>query len=583
MNLRRRLPQSLVGLRWGLLAAAISLGSPALALADSADDIANMIQRAGGLPDEAARTRALRAAAERASTLAERADRGFPLWTRLQSDRLFALSLAGDHADAVRVYDELAPSGIVKPYLASAAARSLMAAGRTDEGEAVLRRALSDHPGDVSARLELAEWMAHHDRLADARVLLDEWLIAADGTPADGVLRRDVTLRAARYARWSEDFVASERYLDALAHSHPDDATVREARGALERQRGRPRAALAQIDEASRVPAERVIAALSWLDLGRTDHAAWRVDRGEAAEIDKRLDAQRAARGNVGIGFASTDSPAPASPNGAEARRSWLQAETGRLAERWRLGARLAQHRAEFRGLEPEVQLAGLRAVRHGTGGETSFELGRTFDDFLEQTYGVIDAGYWTSDAWRFGVRAALSDPQGPLQARASGIGMDSLALSATWRPEPSWRIDVDGGASRFDDDNERSFGALSGERRLHAAGSTRTTGVLRGYTMRNSLATAPYFNPGEASSVELGVVHRVEAPRGLQHTLRPSVAGYWQREFDARAVPVLGYEMALPTAAGIWSVDVTASQPVYDGQRETRIATTLGFTWGAW
>jgi len=541
-----------------------------------ADHIAGQIRAAQSMHERALRWEALRVAAREARAAAQPLPRDSLLWRRLVSDQLFALSLAGDHAEAVAVYDELRAAGHpLRSYLVAAAADSLFETGRAAEGEQLLLDSARENPGDVRPIIRLAELLSDHGRTGAARQRLQDWLAQAP-PPADAA-RLEASLLLARLERWSEDFDASDRRLRALAAEFPQAAAIGVERAALERQRGHPRAALALL--AGRDDADaRATQAEAWLDLGRSDRAAALA----APEVARRLEHERGSRGLLSAGYAHAKSTAAGSPNGNEEVMASARVDSRRLAERWRLGAHAAMHRADFQGQQPEVQQLGARLTRHDSGGESTLEVGRTVDDFLERSYGVLEGGYWLQDAWRLGARLALEDPAGPLQARASGIGIDSLQLTGSYRPDPNWRADLGIGASRFDDGNRRRYVALGGERRLRVSGSAITTGILGLYAARNTRDAAPYFNPRSSSSAELGLVHRYAGFLHSEQQLRLSIAAVAQHDYDTAAVPALGYGLRLPLGPGWVGWDFAAARPVYDGQRETRLSATMSYGWGS-
>jgi len=572
-------PLRALALALGLLscsAGALAQADNVEALEQRADDVAAQIRAAQSVQERAVRWEALRLAARSARAAAQQAPQGSLLWRRLISDELFARSLAGDHAAAVAVYDELRAAGHpIRIYLVAAAADSLFESGRGAEGEQLLLDAARDNPGDVRPIIRLAELLSGHGRADTARARLQAWL-AAPTPQADPAARLEAGLLLAKLERWAEDFAASDRRLRALAAEFPQAPAVAIERAALERQRGRPRAARALLSGRDDAEA-RAMDAEAWLDLSRSDRAAALA----APEVARRLADQRASRGLLSAGYAHAQSAAAASPNGNEEVAFAARADSARLDDRWRLGAQAASRRADFQGQQPEVRYAGARLTRHDTGGETTLEVGRTVDDFLKRTYGVLDGGYWLRDDLRLGARLAIEDPEGPLQARASRIGIDSLQLAATYRPDPGWRGDMSVGSARFDDGNRRRFVALSGEHRLRIRGSAITSGFFGLYGARNTRAAAPYFNPRSSGSAELGLTHRYAGFLHSEQQLRLSIAAVEQDGFGSAAVPAAGYGLRLPLGPGWIGWDFAASRPVYDGQRETRLSAAMSYGWG--
>ncbi|MEO5595565.1 MAG: hypothetical protein ABIQ97_00240 [Lysobacteraceae bacterium] len=492
------------------------------------------------------------------------------------------MSLAGDRIGAVQVYDSLVSRNVAIPtFAAPGAAQALFAVGRGSEGERLLLEASANAPADPGPVIRLA-YLLHDARRSDAaRHYLQEWLDRSTSlTNITAENRLAAVLALSRLDRWNESFSASAERLAALAKTNPDNPSIRIEQAALQRQRGRPRAALALLgqDEGD----AREIGAQAWLDLRRPDRAAALLGSGSSSDASARLAAQRASRGELSAGYANAQSPAIGSPTGNSETAVSLRIDGPLIADAWRVGAHLSRHQADFRGITPRASYGGLRVVRQDTGGETALEIGRTFDNFLRRNYGILDAAYWVRDDVRLAARVAVNDPEGPLQARASGIGTDSLALSATWRPNEAGRVDASVGTTHFDDGNRRNWGSLSGERRVRANASSVTTGFASVYLSNNSLDIAPYFNPARDTTVEVGLVQRLTDRRGDVHTLRPSIARYSQEGFDASWIPRLSYALRVPLHNYQWvQLDLGAARPVYDGQRETRLWLSLTYSWG--
>lgn len=546
-----------------------------------ADALAQAIREARSVEDPAQRAEGLRAAAAAAAALSGRLDAGSTLWRRVQSDRLYALQLAGENAAAAVVYDLLRAAGAELPeYAREAAAEALFAVGRSDDAERVLRLSLAASPQQPRPLIQLARGLEAAGRGDEAyRHTVDWWQRYGDRTDLPDIDRLEGGLLAARLARWQQRPALAQAQLDALGPEFAGHRLLLAEQAALHRDQARPRAALATLagrdDERS-----RLLAAQAWLDLGQPQRALARAS--SSAELRGRAEAQSGSRGGLALGYANTRSPALQSPSGAEETTLRLAADSARLRQHWRLGLRAAQLRAEFQGARPESRHAGARLTRHVSGGEWALEAGAAFDDFLDQAYLLLEGSTWLADHWRLGLRAAYQDPEGPLQARASRIGVDSLALSGTWRPSPVWRVDLGLGRSWFDDSNRRHFLSLGAEARLHAAAGRSTHGFISAYAGSNRLDEAAYFNPGHSASLETGIVHRLGPRLGIAHQLRPVLAYVHQEGFGAHLVPLFAYRLGWPQAGGEPYAEFTAAQPVYDGQRETRLAAAIGYRWGA-
>jgi len=521
-----------------LISAAV-LPAAAATAESGADAIAADIRAALQL-DYAQRVEQLHVEAAAASRLAENLAHDDPTWRRLKCDELFALTSADNHAAAVQVYDQLQNAHQpLRPYAMAAAVFSLGQVGRSAEAEALARDLLRKRDAGGEERLQAG-------------------------------------IALARIERWREDYDASERQLAELASEFPDSAALADERAALERQRGRPREATQLTQGRERAQA--------WLDLSRTDRAA--AEMGDAAlpaDVSQRLDLQRGSRGAIAAGYAKQRAAAVTSPNGNDEWSADAQADSARLADVWRIGGHLREHRADFQDQVPEARYVGARVTRQLTGGEAVAEAGYAFDDFARGAYGVVDVAAWTTDSLRLGARVALRDPDEPLQARASHVAMDSLNLSAAYRPSPLWRLDGGAGGAHFHDGNTRWWAQVGGERRAWSANARALTAFASLYAGGNSRDDAPYFNPAHAESVELGAVLRCSGWWTLTQSLRPSVASSWQAGYGQHFVPLVSYAIRWNQSdRAWWELDAGFSRPVYDGSRESHWSLDLSYAWGA-
>jgi tetratricopeptide (TPR) repeat protein len=552
-------------------------GQPALT---DADAVAARIRMLESAPTGADRNRALHAVADAAGQLAAREAPASPTWRRLQSDRLYALLLGSDAAAAVGLYRDLQqvgvdPPGYTKPQLASALARM----GATDEALALLRTMARDAPADPGPAIRMAYLLSDAGRYPEARTPLLDWLQQNNGSTDEARLSAELAL--VRIDRWNEAFGLAQERLDRLSAEHANSDAVRLEQATLARQRAQPRRALAlaagiQGDEANN------LAAQAWLDLGRPDHAAALSGNALSPDLAAQIRVYQGTRGHLTARYGNSRSPVMDSPHGANEFALAARVDGAPFEGGWRLGAALSSSRAEFRGSTPRSDYAGLRVVRAMTGGESSLEVGRSIDDFLPRTYATLESDGWLSDHFRLAGRLSFNDPESSLQARASGIGSDTLTAAATWRASEAWRVDAGAGYGRFDDGNRRRWGSLSVEGRLTAAQGTITSGFASLYASANTLRDAAYFNPRHDLTLETGVVWGHRGLAGSWQTLRPSVALYREAGFDTFAIPRLSYAMRFPLGTlRWWQWEIAGARPVYDGGRETYWSLSVSHGWG--
>lgn len=573
-----------------LLLGAFTLACPVLAAAQSqvalegqnptadADQLARRIREFENAIPSVARTAALLDIAEAGAELSSRLDPSTALWLRVQADRLYAFSLAGLNHEVVDAYRIIQGRDLEPPrYLIPAISRGLAATGEAEEAGRLLQRAQIAAPQDPSPAIRYAYLQADQGQYDTAIQHLEQWIATARG---QGVNVADAQLVLARLQRWDERFEASEATLARIEASPAGEALVAE-RAALQRQRGRPRAAIDLVGSIDNRDARESLAQ-AWMDLGRPDRALDAVNSQHAIDLGERIEASLRGRGMISARYGESRSAAINSPSGAQEFRISGRIDGPWLGNGWRIGAQVTDSQAEFRGATPVARYAGARLVRAVTGGEAVLEAGRSFDNFLPQVYVIFESSLWTSDYLRLGGRVAINDPESSLQARASAVGSDSAAISTTYRRSESLRIDAGLDVAHFDDGNRRGALSFSVESRLLADSSSVTSAFASVYTRRNSLDDPAYFSPRRDTSFEAGLVHGFRGFGNSWQSLRPSLVHYRQDGFRGRFVPRLGYSNRFSLGTGRWwRLDLTAARPVYDGIRETQWSIALSQGWG--
>lgn len=546
-----------------------------------ADQLAQDIRAQQGELASPARAAALKAIAAAGAALVASLDPASALWRRVQADRLYALSLAAHDQEVVAVYRTFQAHGVEPPsYVIDAIAQALARTGQTEEAGQVLEQAAITSPGDPALATRYAYLRADQGQYDTAIQHLGQWIANARSTSQDTAALTDAQLVLARLQRWDERFDAAKHTLAQVDVRHAGSHLEAE-QAALQRQRGRPRASLELLDQATGQDA-RTTLALAWMDLGRPDRARDVQGPDGDAALKKRIDTSLRGRGLVSARYAESHSNAIASPHGAQESGIAARVDGPWLGDGWRIGGQFADRRAEFRGATPAASYAAMRLVRAMTGGEAVLEVGRSFDEFLAQNHAIAESSTWINDRIRAGVRVAINDPESSLQARASGIGSDTASVSGTYRANERWRLDAGINAARFDDGNRRWSMSFSGESRLRAAAGRVTSAFAGAYASRSSLDDAAYFNPRRDASLEAGLVHGFQGFAGSWQSVRPSAVRYWQQGIGSALVPRLGYSSRFAAGPGRWwQLDLAAARPVYDGRRETQWSIALSHGWG--
>lgn len=553
------------------------------ASAEVAHALAEQIRRLEQQDVSPSRSTALQSVARAGAAAAALVPIESAVWRRLQSDRLYALLLAGEDHLAIAAYRELTASGANAPdYVTMPLASALVQQGQIEEGLSLMEELASRKPEDPDPAIRLAYLLSDAGRYPAARAPLASWLERqGSGGPGSDEQTRAVELALARVDRWHGQLVLAHTRLRAVSATDQGSAEWALERATLLREMREPRAALALV-AARPDKAAAAVAAQAWLDLGRPDLARVSAEAAGEPGLAARAAALELGRGRFDASYGNTRSPALTSPNGANESAASAFVDSPLMGSRWRVGAAMGSQRAEFRGVEPRVERVGIRVVRHGTGGETFLEAGRTVDDFLPGGYGILRSDFWLSDHWRLSGRMAINDPESSLQARASGIGSDAVDGAATYRPYFDWRFDFGAGHRAFDDGNRRNWGSVSAEHRLSASDTPTVSGYVSIYTSTNSHRDAAYFNPTRDGSLDVGMVAGFPGPAGTWQTIRPAAALYWQEGFGSSLIPRLRYGIRLPLRSGRGlEGSLSASRPVYDGRRESQWSMAIAYTWG--
>ncbi|MBI4688462.1 MAG: tetratricopeptide repeat protein [Nitrospirae bacterium] len=162
--------------------------------------------------------------------------------------------------------------------------------------------------------------------------------------------------------------------------------------------------------------------------------------------------------------------------------------------------------------------------------------------------FGSLSQIFFTpDDYWRFSLSYDTFSTDVPLRARVSGIEADRIGADIEYR-ESEWRsYRLSLSQLKFSDDNKREQALISYEQGLLIRNNWRMRLFADVYASRNSLNSAPYFNPGHDLSVS--ATHMTEYThfriynRAFLQRLYMTLGTYKQDNFSSELTGAIRYE----------------------------------------
>lgn len=532
--------------------------------------------------------------------------------TRLRVDALSSLSRLQQYQAVVDGYDALLAEGIEVPaYILPTVGDALLALRRPEDAEPILQAAIAHDPAAFNARLLLGYAWLEQERFDLATPHFEALAASQDPWPRRAGARSgyenwdrysaDVNLAMVR--SFGNDNDRAEASLGTLGILAPRNASLQSAIGGVQSRRMRPTAALERYDMALTLePGLRDahagrVDALMTLDRMDDAEAAYQgmrtrfPDDTRLDRIGRALERRRGWQASVEASRAKSDSRdagTSASPLGSRDGGVRVALATPLIDDRWRIGAIAEDAWADFDDQRVRYRRAGLGVqYRYDRLGVSAFAF-RANDDYDDGDTALTLAADWRfSDAWRGTVAYARRDVDASLQARRFGITADSLAAAAVWTPSEETWLRVGGARYRYEDGNSRDALSADGSQRLFASPHWLVDGLAGVSTSRGSDGDqTPYFNPERDASASVGL--RIDQmawrryERHFRQRLELTAGPYWQRDYGTHWVPTVGYRHLWQASVGhTLEYGVSWSRPVYDGNREQRIAFDLAWRWG--
>ncbi|GHA73554.1 poly-beta-1,6 N-acetyl-D-glucosamine export porin PgaA [Cognatilysobacter bugurensis] len=524
--------------------------------------------------------------------------------THVDFDELILLNRLNRHGEVVRRYRQMLAQGRSVPaYALAAVGDSLLAERAPHEAVVALSTVVEHDPTDHDAAVQLAYAHIESERFDSALAMLEKLLAQQPAWPKAPGARRghenrfrlDVETAYGLVRAYGEDLAGAQATLEPLASTAPNNAQLQSSLGTVYLLRGWPRAALerfriaATLDNLNISPMLGQVAALS--ELGRFDEARpirSRLLDSHGSEVrvqDMERRWRLAQDPSARIHAAAGDGRDGAAPLGSRDFEYGIEVRGPLLADRWRVLARSEHRGAEFSDQSVRVHRndVGINYAYRGLAAEA---LAGRASDGVGGTAASLAFGRHYGDRWNAGVVLRRNDLDASLQARAAGITADSARITMAYERHEAAGVAFGLQRSHYDDGNRRDGFDVSANQRWISEPHLLVTGLLDIDASRGTREDAPYFNPERVASLDLGIdIDRIgwrHYDRHFRHRLLATAGLHWQQNFGSDWVPAVryGHEWQL-TPSRVLQYGVSWSRPVYDGQRETRVAVDMEVRWG--
>lgn len=556
--------QAIVALRWSRL-------TPARAEAVSADELDAPVAGLSAL---------LRDIEQRGEGTSARAQ-------QVRHDLVVALAERRRDAEALALFDELVVGGSAIPnYTRLAAAGAVARTGDPARAVDMYKSVLEQQPNDVEATEGLIYALFDLERHAEAEQLARAWAaceprrVAVQGrsTTQENWRKLRAERLVAKAMAYDDRLQQAQAYLEPMVKNAPQHAGLRVDLGYVYLWRGFPRRAQEQFElvlatDPQDTDAQRgVIAAL--LDQG---------EYGAARERWHSAAPSFAAIQNVGRSIERRGRPSVEwlvlSNNNTSLERG--SNETVLDARYYsRVSSNGWRGTAGYRSNAADLSIGRTRMQRLMGGAswltsewDASAELSADANDGSDVGLGGR-ATWHANDQWRVGLGAESYMQDLPLAAYARDIDATRVFGDLGYRVSENRRLGAHAERAQFSDDNTRT--ALSGYVSQNVWSTARQSldGGIDVYTSRNTIDTAPYFNPKSDHSVNATLVYDQRLWRkgdaSWRHRVSGAIGNYWQENYGGNDTWQLRYQHTWqPVERVQLALAVRRSKPVYDGNDE--------------
>jgi poly-beta-1,6 N-acetyl-D-glucosamine export porin PgaA len=263
------------------------------------------------------------------------------------------------------------------------------------------------------------------------------------------------------------------------------------------------------------------------------------------------------------------------------------------LQDDWRGFVQLNTRRSDFNAQSAQDNRAGVgaewsserRNARLMMSGQVGARGGNDNGNNGHDTHGGVSGGWsqWLNDQWQYTINASSDVVETPLRALNAGISAKDAALSVKWQQNESRSAYLSTGFMGFSDGNQRVSFSAGLTQRLQAGPHDITTVGLGLYSERNSQPGKVYFTPAQTLGESAFVQHDWVTWRNYEHSLTQRIklsAGLnTQSNYGSAVVADVLYQH-LWQLSRTWKLNygMNFGTPIYDGQRERRVAAILGF-----
>lgn len=508
------------------------------------------------------------ALAQNESLLKEAAASGDPATAtqrRLEFDRIVLLRNRVRMQETVDLHESLVRDGVdVAPYAQAAAADAYLYLHQPEKARDLFLQAQSKGENDFGAQVGLFYAYSDAEQHQAAIEQIDKVVAATPKqiraysplTVADNPDFASAVATAGAARGYQDRLNDAQQRLEAFRDLAPWNMEAREKLAAVYNARGRPRGAEQEHlwilaaeprNRAARIGYADTLRELRDWEPAHREAAALEDEYPEDRQVQRvarlwRIHQMRELRVEAGTG----DSSGSGGPLGSREHQIETHLYSAPIDRDWRAFLHQFEAQATFAGEKGFRRRIGAGADYRIRDWRASAEVNQSYDDASDA--GLSVAGdWWANDQWNVEVAADTSSNDIPLQARSSGVRGWSIRAGATYRISESRMFRAGLQNIDFSDGNRREILSGSATQRLITGPVFKLDGVLGLYTSRNSLVSAPYFNPERDFGADVTLIgeqrlwRRYE--RSFAHRLHVSIGQYDQKNFGSGPTRGMRYE----------------------------------------